>query len=145
MRTREELVATILAAARAAVEAQVKFRHQGRSFERGLDCAGLVVHCVEQAGLTYFDREGYSRQPKDNQLEAALEMQPCLVRIPLGAAEDGDVLLIKFRSDPQHLAIKAGPNIIHAWETVGKVCEHGLDEWRAGKVVAAYRIVEVES
>lgn len=108
-----------------------------------MDCAGLVVWCAESAGLDYVDQVDYPRQPGNGRLEAALDMQPCLVRIPAGAAEAGDVLLIKFKGDPQHLAIHAGANMIHAWETLGKVCEHAIDQWRSGKVVAAYRFCEV--
>lgn len=135
------LVDRILPAARAVLE--TPFRHQGRDV-RGLDCAGLIVHCADACGLTYFDQNDYPRQPGNGRLEAALEMQPCLVRIPVATAQAGDVLLIKFKGDPQHLAIHAGETMIHAWETVGKVCEHGLNEWRSGKIVAAYRFVEAD-
>ena len=140
MRCRGELIYAVVSAARAALG--TPFRHQGRTL-RGMDCAGLVVWCAESAGLDYVDQGDYPRMPGGGRLESALEMQPCLVRIPTATAGAGDVLLIKFKGDPQHLAIHTGENMIHAWETVGKVCEHALDEWRSGKIVAAYRFVEV--
>ena len=140
MRNRADLVHDVLTAARSALGAP--FRHQGRTL-RGLDCAGLIVWCAEIAGLDYVDQGDYPRQPSGGRLEAALEMQPCLVRIPVATAEAGDVLLIKFSGDPQHLAIHAGKTMIHAWEKTGKVCEHDLDEWRSGKIIAAYRFIEV--
>lgn len=140
MRNRADLVHDVLTAACSALN--TPFRHQGRTL-RGLDCAGLIVWCAECAGLDYVDQGDYPRQPSNGRLEAALEMQPCLVRIPVATAAAGDVLLIKFNGDPQHLALHAGKTMIHAWEKTGKVCEHDLDEWRSGKIVAAYRFVEV--
>ena len=55
----------------------------------------------------------------------------------------GDVMLMKFKTEPQHLAIVAnyvhgGLSMIHAMSTVGRVAEHRLaPEWRA-RVVGAY-------
>ena len=129
----------ILISARGAIG--IPFRHQGRS-DNGLDCAGLVVRCADSAGLDYFDQGDYPRRPGGSRLETALDAQPCLVRVQVSCAQPGDVLLIRFMSDPQHLAIHAGSTMIHAWEKVGKVCEHSLDEWRSGKVVRAYRFKE---
>lgn len=140
MRNRADLVHDVLTAASSALG--TPFRHQGRTL-RGLDCAGLIVWCAECAGIDYVDQGDYPREPSGGRLEAALEMQPCLVRIPVVTAEAGDVLLIKFSGEPQHLALHAGKMMIHAWEKTGKVCEHDLDEWRSGKIVAAYRFVEV--
>jgi len=119
----------------------IPFRHQGRS-DSGLDCAGLVVRCAERSGLDYFDQDDYPRRPGGSRIEAALDAQPCLERIQLTEAAAGDVLLIRFMGDPQHLAIHAGETMIHAWEQIGKVCEHSLDAWRSGKIVRAYRFTE---
>lgn len=134
----------ILTAARA--ELDTPFRHQGRTPGWALDCAGLVVQVAAALGLDYADQQGYSRHPSDGLLESALDGQPCLERIALADMQAGDVLLMKFASDPQHLAIHAGwsavyqaEGIIHAWLLVKKVCEHVLtDEWR-GRIVRVYR------
>lgn len=131
----------IVAAAREALG--TPFRHQGRLLS-GMDCAGLVVHCARAAGLDYIDQTNYPRRPGAGRLEAALDSQPCLERIPVVSAAYGDVLLIRFLGDPQHLAIHAGDTMIHAWETSGAVCEHTLDSWRHGKVVRAYRFAGVK-
>jgi cell wall-associated NlpC family hydrolase len=128
------------------------FRHQGRTPGWALDCAGLVVHVASVFELDYFDQAGYSRHPSDGLLEAALDGQPCLARVALDAIKPGDVLLMKFDSDPQHLAIYAGFNpaagsetIIHAEIRARKVCEHGFnDQWR-GFVVRAYRFTGAEA
>lgn len=135
------LAEQIVTTARGAIG--TPFRHQGRG-DNGLDCAGLIVRCAEQAGLEYVDQADYPRRPTGNRLESALDAQPCLSPIPVADALAGDVLLIRFMGDPQHLAIHAGMTMIHAWEQAGKVCEHSLEGWRAGKIVRAYRFVGVK-
>ena len=129
------------------------FRHQGRTPGWALDCAGLVVHVAAELGLEYFDQQGYSRHPSDNLLESALDGQPCLRRVALDDMQPGDVLVMRFSGDPQHLAIYAGFNtdyqadgIVHALCQTGKsnskVCEHRLDDdWRS-RIVRVYRFTE---
>lgn len=137
----------ILAAARA--ELGTPFRHQGRTPGWSLDCAGLVVTVASALGVDYSDQQGYSRHPSDGLLESALDAQPCLVRVALADMQAGDVLLMRFNADPQHLAIFAGwsdvyqaEGIIHAWLQAKKVCEHVLtDEWRS-RIVRVYRFQE---
>jgi len=139
----------ILAAARA--EIGTPFRHQGRVSGKALDCAGLVCHVASVIGLEYFDQQGYSRKPSQGLLESALDGQPCLVRVELDDMQAGDVLLMKFNSDPQHLAIFAGwsdvyqsEGIIHAWLDAKKVAENVMtDEWR-NRIVRVYRFRGVE-
>lgn len=134
----------IVAAARA--ELGTPFRHQGRIPGKALDCAGLVVAVAAALGADYVDQQGYSRHPSDGLLESALDAQPCLERVALADMQPGDVLLMRFAGDPQHLAIHAGfsdsgqsETIIHAEIRARKVCEHRLsDEWR-GCIVRVYR------
>lgn len=131
----------IVTAARLCVD--TPFRHQGRHPGVALDCAGLAVCAAEACGLSVADLVGYADRPRGGALESALDAQPCLRRIPVGEASVGDLLLMRFSGDPQHLAILAGDTIIHAYSQVRKVCEHNFtDEWRS-RVVRAYRFVEV--
>lgn len=142
--------ADIIDAARCLLD--TPFRHQGRTPGWALDCAGVVVHVASVFELEYFDQTGYSRHPSDGLLESALDAQPCLVRVASSEIKPGDVLLMRFDSDPQHLAIYAGFNplagsetIIHAEIRARKVCEHRFsDDWR-GHVVRAYRFIGAES
>lgn len=130
----------IIEAARGALD--VPFRHQGRSLQTGLDCAGLIVHVAKVIGADYVDQSGYGRSPSNGLLESALDGQPCLERVT--EAQPGDVLLMRFNGDPQHLAILAGDTIIHAYSQVGKVCEHRYaDVWQA-RTVRIYRFRGVE-
>lgn len=134
---------TIIAAARELLE--MPFRHQGRASSGKTDCAGVICHVAGSLGLPYADQTDYPRQPGGGRLESALDEQPCLIRVPLSARQAGDVLLMRFAGDPQHLAIFTGSTIIHAYETVGKVAEHRLDEAWTRRIVRVYRFVEVEA
>jgi len=117
------------------------FRHQGRKAGRGMDCIGVAAYVCDAAGIPYFDKAGYSREPSNGLLESGLDNQPGLVRIPVSDMAPGDLLLMRFSGDPQHIAIHAGETIIHAFEKSGKVVEHGLtDYWRA-RIVRVYRFI----
>lgn len=132
--------AAIVAAARAALG--TPFRHQGRRVGQGLDCAGLVVHVCDVLGVCYVDQTGYSRRPSGGMLESALDGQPGMVQVS-GNPQYGDVLLMRFSGEPQHLAIFAGENIIHSYLQAGKVCEHRYTALWKARTVCIYRFVEV--
>lgn len=131
---------TIIASARELLG--MPFRHQGRAPTGKTDCAGVICHVAEAHGLPYADQSGYPRLPGAGRLESALDDQPCLIRVPVSTRQAGDVLLMKFAGDPQHLAIFTGSTIIHAYETVGKVAEHRLDEAWERRIVRVYRFTE---
>lgn len=122
----------------------VPFRHQGRN-RIGLDCAGLFVCVMRDCGHEYSDAKGYPRNPHDGQLEAQMDAQPALERIPAAEAQAGDWLCMRIKTAPQHLALHAGfidgiPYIVHASEEHGGVVHHRLDGlWRA-RVMRAYRV-----
>ena len=46
---------------------------------------------------------------------------------------------MRFSGEPQHLAIFTGENIIHSYESVGKVCEHRMADVWAVRIVRVYR------
>lgn len=134
----------IIAAARAQIG--TPFRHQGRVAGKALDCAGLIVQVAASLGLEYIDRQGYPTRPYGGLLESALDDQPCLRRVMPSTMRPmpGDVLLMKFAKDPQHLAICAGDTIIHAWAEPGCVAENNFtDIWR-GRVVRIYEFTGAE-
>jgi len=130
----------IIAAARACVG--TPFRHQGRQPGVGLDCAGVAVQVASALGCAVIDQEGYGDRPAHGMLEAMLDAQPCLERVTDDAGpQPGDVLLMRFNGDPQHVAILAGETMIHAWASPGLCCEHDVDAtWRA-RIVRVYRFV----
>lgn len=132
----------ILAAARQCLG--TPFRHQGRLISFGLDCAGVAIHVARQIGAGVIDIDGYSRTPSGGQLEQSLDSQPCLERVMVNNRQAGDLLLMRFASDPQHLAICAGDTIIHAYEAAGICCEHRLSSMWAARIVRVYRFRGIE-
>ncbi len=114
------------------------FRHQGRIAGKAFDCAGLVIYVAKKLGVEHFDVSAYGRTPNNGMLIEILDKQPCVYRIN-GTPKAGDILLMRFHNEPQHLAICAGETIIHSYMNVAKVCEHRYsDVWKA-RTVAAYR------
>lgn len=120
------------------------FHHQGRVPGVGMDCAGLFIHLCRALGLDHQDASGYPRNPYDGQLEAQLEAQPCLRRIALSEMAEGDLLCMRIKRAPQHIAFHAGhidgqPYIIHASEEHGGVVHHRLDALWGARVIRVYR------
>ena len=132
----------IIAAARFALD--TPFKHQGRTVNRGLDCAGLLAHVCAMLGQPVIEQPGYARRPSGGLLEAALDNQPSIERV-LETPQAGDFVLMKFETDksPSHLGIVAGKTLIHSWAVARKVCEHDFDaEWQR-RVMRVYRFREM--
>ncbi len=127
----------IVAAARQCVG--TPFRHQGRVVGKRLDCAGVVVHVAKTNGCKHCDVIGYAETPYGDSLRENLDTQVSLVRVAGSNMMAGDILLMRFDGEPQHLAVFTGENIIHAWSEAGKCCEHGLDTTWRRRIAGVYR------
>lgn len=127
----------VIAAARTCLG--TPFAHQGRINGEALDCAGLAVSVAHDIGVEYNDQQGYSREPIKGLLLAALIDQPGLDLVPVVEKQPGDILLMRFGRDPQHLAIYTGQTIIHSYEAVGIACEHDLTPEWARRIVGVFR------
>lgn len=132
----------IIAAARACIG--TPFQHQGRIPGVALDCAGLLIAVAQAVGADYHDVLGYGPHPCAGLLERALADQSCLEPVLVAQRRAGDLLLMRFEIDPQHLAVFTGDTIIHAYSNVGMVCEHRLSAVWAARIVRAYRFRGVE-
>lgn len=117
----------------------VPFRHQGRNI-LGLDCAGLVVIALLDIGVQVKDVYGYSVNPHKGRLETAILENPAISEIAITDAIEGDILLIKFHTEPQHVAIKTDIGIIHSTSLIGKVVEHRMTPF-FGVIVKAFRVI----
>lgn len=114
------------------------FHHQARIKGVGVDCAGVVKETAKACGKHYADLDGYGRVPTGGQLRRFLDQHAD--RISVSEIHPGDFFLMKFRRNPQHLAIWTGNTIIHAWEGAGACVEHAMDTvWRK-RIVCAYRM-----
>lgn len=132
------------------------FAHQARRKGVGCDCGGLVGGVAVACGLVsedWWSREfdplfsGYGRLPLGQRLHEICSR--FMREIPLGAAMPGDVLLLSFSEDPQHLAIAAdyrhgGLSMIHALSSLGRVTEHRLAPPWKDRLVAAFELPGVE-
>lgn len=114
------------------------FRHQGRICGKSLDCAGVIIHVAKSLGFSPEDIKAYGRSPSRGTLMTTLDSQSCIYQVC--HMLPGDILLMKFGSEPQHLAIYTDANtIIHGYSKVGYVCEHRLSSMWKGKIVKIYR------
>lgn len=128
----------IVAAARACMG--TPFRHQGRLPGVGLDCAGLCIVALRAAGVEMRDVKAYGRVPNEGRLQQAIDAQPGLRRIALADAGAGDVVLIRFGTEPSHVGLLSAQGcIIHAYERIGRVVEHRIDATLQLQIVAAWR------
>ena len=99
----------------------VPFRHQGRDYT-GIDCVGLPLVVGQSLGIfdQRFDVANYGRLPS-GQLEQRL-IEHCQ---PLNRAQPGALVVIAWSKLAAHVAICTGDTLIHAYESVGRVVEHG--------------------
>jgi hypothetical protein len=140
MVTRDELVAC----ARGYIG--TRWRHQGRVKGVGVDCLGLVICVARDLGLARVEVANYSRYPDGKTL-----VDGCLAhmrRVAFADVLSGDVLVMTFDQDPQHVAFASElggrPAVIHCYADARCVVEHDLDtQWR-GRVRDAFRIPGVE-
>lgn len=140
--------ADLVASARALLG--VPFVHQGRDPEIGIDCIGLLVCAAHSCGLKpEYDYTNYQPQPNADTLRRELGRELSPIRIEDVA--DGDVLMLKFRHQPQHVGLAAtNPagvrTIIHTLRTeskaVNQVIEEVLHQRWSGKVVGAFTFRE---
>ena len=129
----------------------VRFRHQGRCRERGLDCLGLLVCVSRDLGLVWpsallakLAECDYSHTPDELYLRTSIEMFLC----PCGdePITNGDVVLMQVQGRVQHLGVLATHphyqtrSLIHAYAPVRKVVEHQLDAQWERAIVNRYRL-----
>lgn len=99
----------------------VPFRHQGRN-RHAIDCVGLPIVVCQNLGLigSNFEITNYGRLPS---LELVERLKSHCYQIP--AAVPGSLIVIAWTKIAAHVAICTGETMIHAYESVGRVVEHG--------------------
>ena len=118
-----------------------KWRHRGRS-EFGIDCIGLVVLSVANAGIKMRDRLDYSRDPFRDGLRREIREH---FGEPVSDMRAGDIVLMRWDKDerPAHVGIVAdylygGLSLIHSYSLVA-VCEHRIDDEWQKRILEVYR------
>ena len=121
----------------------VRFRHQGRSRETGVDCAGLLVVVAQALELSPFDNIGYSRRPNPRVFRQSLLDAGCT---PRAIPEHGDIVRLAETRHPVHTAIyevdELGEWIIHAYLPLKKVVREALTTKRKFDIREVMRFPE---
>lgn len=128
----------IIAAARAMIG--VPFRLHGRSRETGVDCIGLALLTLKEAGqeramraapARYSIRGGRIARFEQGLREAGLR--------PVAEGRPGDFVLVRAGVAQFHLMIATGDGHVHAHAGIGRVVEMPgpspwpvLGRWRSG-------------
>ncbi len=121
------------------------FHLQGRVKNIGCDCLGLLMGIAKELNLKTkqgtklidHDRNDYhiihDGKILEEQLDQLLEQTEVL--------EVGNLLLLEYDKNPQHLAIVSdGKKIIHAHLKHRKVVEHSIDVWIRNKIKKIYKL-----
>lgn len=125
-----------------------RWHHQASLKGVGCDCIGLVAGVARalkvQAAYDFdgdFKLRAYGRQPDPSALLAGCDH--LMERIPKTSARLGDVLVMKFETEPQHFGIVSAidpPYMIHAFAQARKVVEHRIDALWLSRVLRAYHL-----
>ncbi len=111
------------------------FHHQGRVKGVGVDCAGVIVGVARDLDILNHTFIGYGREPSNGKLGKELEKYCDRIK----EKAPGCILLMRFKTEPQHLAIYTDRNtIIHAYQNIGRCIEHTLDEKWKRRVVSCW-------
>jgi cell wall-associated NlpC family hydrolase len=140
----------VVAAARSYLG--VRWSHQGRSRESGIDCAGLIIRVAWDLGLKEpgWDFNTYRRSPDGVSLEALLDEH--MIPKPAAQRRPGDVLLMRHTNSiaPAHLGIVTDlwgrDAMVHSYVPIlhGKVSEQILNiEW-INKIHGCYAYAGME-
>jgi cell wall-associated NlpC family hydrolase len=117
------------------------FKHQGRLPGVGVDCAGLVICALADAGVSIRDVKGYGRLPAHGVFMGVVDDHSD--RIEQADIQVGDLMVFAFRAEPQHIAVVSCVDpvrIIHAYSAIGRVVEHGMDETWQTRLRGCYRV-----
>jgi hypothetical protein len=120
------------------------YQHQCRVAGVAMDCIGVPVHVALRLGMDAEVVADYGRQPRPDLMRNGLDK--VLVRVPSSEMAPGDVVWIRFRDEPQHVAVvgdyvHGGLSLIHAYNGAGlrNVVEHRLDETWQRRIVGVWR------
>lgn len=132
--------------ARAKEYVGVRWRHQGRSLDTGVDCAGLLVCVGHDLGLTDFDSIQYSRRPNPRHFKQILLQAGCTI-INAGQVANGDILRLAESKHPVHVGIyekdeRGQEWIIHSWAITRKVVREALTTTRRNQIAEVMRYPE---
>ena len=115
----------------------VPFLHQGRR-RTGVDCIGLVIVTLQAVGRLPpdFERTDYGRIPNRDELQQKIAAYCTRLEHP----EPGCMLTLRWNRLAGHTALYTGETIIHAYQRIGYVVEHGYRGPWIRRTDAAWRL-----
>lgn len=121
-----------------------RYKPQGRLVGVGLDCLGTVIELMKELKIYKGgDKSNYSQIPDGYELYNSCK--EWLVEKNIEEMQEGDVLLMKFNEEPQHLAVLVdNNNIVHSYLIARKVVIHRLDDLWKSRVIAVFEFKEIE-
>jgi cell wall-associated NlpC family hydrolase len=120
----------------------IRFQHQGRNPEFGIDCIGLLFLSATDCGLsTEADIKGYSRTPSNGMLEGGL--RKAFGNPVPGPIQAGDVVSIDYLGATRHVGIicnhPKGLSLLHTNMALGEVTEALVDAKWLKRITGIYR------
>ena len=132
-----------------------EFKHQGRLKQNkplhngGCDCLGLIIGIAKTLNLkniysmplTSLDKANYPRIFNGNHVYKILKYN--FIEIDIKNIKSGDLILLKIRNNPQHIAVynKENNSIIHADTKHNKVIEEKITSHIENKFYAAFSLL----
>ena len=117
----------------------VPWVHQGRNPSLGLDCVGLLVECAKAADVAADVPSDYPRVVDPQIIVDHLD-QYC-ISIPYAEMQAGDILLMRWRTVPQHVGLYTGNNyMIHSYQGHGVTYQELIPFWQE-RVINVYRFI----
>jgi hypothetical protein len=90
------------------------YRHQGRSWETGVDCAGLPICIGVELGLFEFNTHPYTSRPNIVLFNAEIRRSGCK-QIPKAEMASGDIVQLATQGWPVHCGIVVVDEAGQAW------------------------------
>jgi len=120
------------------------FMHQGRVKGSGVDCLGLLLCVGRELGIYNKEWLDYSKTPdSDVMLDV---MRNDVEEKEIKDMQHGDIMLFNVAGACQHLGFYCIENgleyIIHAYQPVGKVVQHGFDNKWSKRVYKVFSFKE---
>lgn len=134
----------ILACARSYVG--VRFKHEGRTREEGLDCFGLIIRVAWDLELSRFTLTGYGHIPHAPSVRAHCNAQ--MSRKPVDTMQAGDVVLCANKHWDCHLAIVGDGgrpfSLIQSLAEQRRVVESSLSEEYRSYIRSCFQLPNVQ-
>ena len=120
------------------------YYHCGRDLN-GLDCAGVPIFIAIKLGVFVGeDRQNYDRIPNGGMLLKAMK-DLCGKKIEKTQMKAGDILLMRFNEEPQHVGILVEDNyLIHSYLRERKVVLTRINETWYDRIIAVFEFPNVE-